>query len=106
MTIAELFGSIGELLARIAFAFTRTFTLVTEGKLGDLVLSDLGTIVVATAANLAAVSAFLVGIVALTNWLEENFEGLAPPAAAIIIVLLGVVFAVAVALLNWLAPDL
>ena len=46
MTIYELFGSIGELLARIAFAFTRTFNLVTEGKLGDLVLSDLGILVV------------------------------------------------------------
>ncbi len=105
MTISELLESIGELLARIAFAFTRTFNLVTEGKLGDLVLSDLGTIVVAAAASLAAVFALLVVFFALTNWLD-NDEGLAAPTAAIIIVPLGVVFAVAVALLNWLAPDL
>ena len=48
MTVSELFAEvldfIGGLLGRIILAFVRTFNLVTEGKLGDLVLSDLGIV--------------------------------------------------------------
>ena len=71
MTISELFGSIGELLARIAFAFTRTFNLVTEGKLGDLVLSDLA--MVAVVGGLWLVVGFMV-VVVVFWWLVGLFE--------------------------------
>ncbi len=49
MTIAELFAAVlvfvDGLLGRIALAFERTFNLVTEGKWSDLVLSDIGIVV-------------------------------------------------------------
>ena len=48
MTINELFAAVFtlvvELVVRIVLAFVRTFTLVMEGRLGDLVLLDLGII--------------------------------------------------------------
>ena len=76
MTISELFGSIGEsigeLLGRIALAFTRTFNLVTEGKLGDLVLSDLGIIAV-------TVFVGLIGLVVFGFVFEVWREGLDEP---------------------------
>ena len=59
MTIAELLERIGELLGRIPLAFERTFNLVREGKLGDLVLSDLATVAVVGGLGL------VVGIMAL-----------------------------------------
>ena len=70
MTVSELFAEvldfIGGLLGRIILAFVRTFNLVTEGKLGDLVLSDLGIV--------GAV--IMVGVVwagsAYLDWLDQR----------------------------------
>ena len=49
MTIAELFAAVlvfvDGLLGRIALAFGRTINLVTEGKWSDLVLSDIGIVI-------------------------------------------------------------
>ena len=67
MTINELIVYVleraFELLERIVLAFARTFNLVAEGRLGSLVLSDLGIIVVVTVVVLCALLACLVGLV-------------------------------------------
>ena len=52
--------TIAELLARIGLAFERTYYLVLEGAFGDVVLSDVGIIVVAGFVGLVAL---LVGFV-------------------------------------------
>ena len=50
MTVNELFVAVltlvVELVERVVLAFSRTFILVTEGRLGALVLLDLGIIAV------------------------------------------------------------
>jgi len=58
-----LLKSIGELLGRIGLAFERTFNLISEGKLGDLVLSDLGIIVVTVVVSLVVVGGIIMNIV-------------------------------------------
>ncbi len=77
MTINELFanvlGLVVELLERIVLAFARTFNLVAEGRLGSLVLSDLGIIVVVTVVVLWAPVAWLSKLVeSAKNWLEDR----------------------------------
>ncbi len=75
MTIAELFAEalrrVSELLGRIALAFERTFNLVTEGKLGDLVLSDLGIVAVIGGFGLIVVFSVLS---AVYWWLVDTLE--------------------------------
>ena len=70
MTISELFaevlGFIVDLLGRIILAFARTFNLVTEGKLGDLVLSDLGIV------GAAIVVGVVVAGSAYSDWLDQR----------------------------------
>ena len=77
MTIAELFAEVlrrvVELLKLIVGAFVRTFNLVAEDKWGDLVLQDLGIVVVVTVVLLWAPVAGLSKLVeSAKNWLEDR----------------------------------
>jgi hypothetical protein len=54
--------TIAELLARIGLAFERTYYLVVNGAFGDVVLWDLGIIVVVSIVGLVAL---LVGLVSV-----------------------------------------
>ena len=75
MTIAELLERIGELLERIGLAFERTFNLFSEGKLGDLVLGDLGIIAATGVVGLIAGS-ILYGVLQMlldsVTWFEDR----------------------------------
>ncbi len=70
MTIAELLGRIGR-------AFTRTFDLVMEGAFGDLLLSDLGIVVVISVVSLIVV-AILWDVLAATAPAERQATRTAP----------------------------
>ncbi len=75
MTIAELLGRIGR-------AFTRTFDLVMEGVFGDLLLSDLGIVVVILVVSFIVVvrlSAILLAILLyILDILGSIYEAIAP----------------------------
>ena len=66
MTIAELFAAVlvfvDGLLGRIALAFGRTINLVTEGKLIDLVLPDLGIIAATGVVGLIILGVFVLWV--------------------------------------------
>ncbi len=72
MTINELFVYVLErvfgLLERIVLAFARTFSLVGEGRLGQLVLSDLAIVAVVGGFGLCVLYAMFVE--PLLNWLS------------------------------------
>ena len=73
MTISELFAavlmSVAELLERITLAFERTFNLIAEGRLGQLVLSDIAIVGVMTFVGLIVVLSVLS---AVYWWLVET----------------------------------
>jgi len=77
MTIAELFaavlGFVGGLLGRIVLAFERTFNLIGERKLGDLVLSDIGIVAVIVFFGLGVLLVLFVAVyVADRPWREAH----------------------------------